>query len=120
MNAQANALVTTSNSFNGLQRDAKLRILAYLRMASVGASKDNVTAMKNAAVALQGWNDDLQLDALIFALATLAGLSTNGPDLQAVVDSKWGIPNGIVDAGEVTQLLWYGELLEYAANLTKP
>lgn len=128
MNAQVNALVTSSQSFTRVPMDAKERILAWLWLRKNNGRVD-VPTMQTATSWFQGWNPDLQLNAMCYALAAQKGYSTDGPTLQSIVDNGsgnigglvftgWGGSAGIVDADTVANLTYYGQLVEAGAQVT--
>lgn len=128
MNAEVNALVTTSTSFTGVPVDARERILAFLLLRKSKSVVD-ATWVKTVASWFQGWTLDNQLNALCFALAAQNGFPTNGPALQSIVDggssniggvvfTGWGKEAGVVNADVVTQLTNYGLLLAAQAQVT--
>lgn len=111
MDSYGNNIVSVTTSFTAVPRDAKLRMLAYALLTNGGSTTTNIPLLKNTVAAgFQGWNDNLQLNALIYCLAKVNSLPSDGPALQALVDSVWGIPNGIVDSADVQNLLYYGYL----------
>ena len=117
MGPKLQALVNASVSFTGIPDDPTERMLAYCLLKKVGVDVTNVPALKAAAANFQGWNYEWNFNGTIYALAGQQGLTQNGPALQALVDSQWGIPNGIVDAQDVVNLTYYANLLNFGANV---
>jgi hypothetical protein len=108
--------------------DAKERIISWLWLRK-NSGVVNVAAMQNVSSWFQGWNADLQLNAMCYALAAQKGYSTDGPTLKSIVDNGspniggvvftgWGRDGGIVDADTIQNLTYYGQLVEAGAQVT--
>lgn len=131
--AVATLQTNARSNIGPLNRDSTLRAYAFALLKKNSSTVTDVAGWLSQSVpsAFQGWNDELQLDSLVYLLALNNGLPTSGPALQSLVDQAtgwstyfpasaivgtgWGVPNGIVDAQTVQGLIYYAQLLNFGA-----
>jgi len=108
-------LVNNSNNIYGHTLDRRRRAYAYLLARDAGLSLGAV-AIKATVSDVPGFNDENYLNGKIYQMCANLGLTTDFRALEStVINPVWSIDAGVVDAGEVLNIIKYARLNKLGA-----